>query len=242
MSLAGALRFGRYAFPPNQLGYCGPDRSDELLGYIVSRRPDQGLVELGRRFEGAYPYLRLIAESNGIADPFDSRVVDAYWIGNALLGQVPARAFHDSLRERFAGRMTPATFEWLGGQAGAGATPHHNFHVFEVYSRAGLMNGDRSGPMLEVMDSCRVSWGTVAAVGLAELQVRRQPLELHDGRLALGEARETAVQAPGYVLGVKPGDVVSMHWSWACDVLKPTELRRLQAATADALARANRAI
>ncbi len=57
---SGALLFGRYAFPPNRLGYCGPSDSQALLEYVSERRTDQGLVELERRFEGAYPYLKLM--------------------------------------------------------------------------------------------------------------------------------------------------------------------------------------
>ena len=62
---AGALRFGRYAFPPNQLGYCGPDDHAALLEYVARAHPDRGLVELERRFEGAYQYLALTYPAGG---------------------------------------------------------------------------------------------------------------------------------------------------------------------------------
>jgi uncharacterized protein DUF6390 len=241
VSDSGVLRFGRYAFPPNALGYCGPDDHDALLGYVVGGRADKGLVELGRRFEGAYPYLQLIARSNGIGDPFDARVVEAYWLGNRLLEGVDMGAFAGSLRERFGGRMRADAMRWLAAKPLAGATPHHNFHVFEVYTRAGLMNGDASGPLLSVMDSCRISWGEVVAVAADHLTVVRSPLELDAGKLALGAPREAEATATGggYVPGVRPGDVVSMHWSWACEVLKPRELARLRESTRAALALCN---
>lgn len=244
MSFDGVLRFGRYAFPPNRLGYCGPDEHDELLGYVVRNRADQGMVELGRRFEGAYPYLVLIARSNGIADPFDPRVVEAYWIGNGLLQGVGAGEFRDSLRERFASRMTPQTASWLVAKPLAGATPHHNFHVFEVYTRAGLMNGETAGPFVQVMDSCRISWADVLAVQPDTLTARRRPLEMAAGKLFLGDPREVTVAAPagGYVTGVKPGDVISMHWGWACEVLHPAEATRLCRATSSAIALCNQTL
>jgi len=244
MSLDGVLRFGRYAFPPNQLGYCGPDDHDALLGYVVGKRPDQGMVELGRRFEGAYPYLQLIARSHGIADPFDARVVEAYWIGNGLLRGVDAGAFHDSLLERFGPRLREGERRRLAAKPGDGATPHHNFHVFEVYTRAGLMNGDTAGPLLDVMDSCRISWGEVVAVHPDRLTVSRRPLQLVLGKLGLGEAREVDAVATGggYVGAVKPGDVVSMHWSWACEVLTRGELTRLATATSRALSLCNQTL
>ena len=32
MSVQGALLFARYAYPPNELGYCGPDGAGALCG------------------------------------------------------------------------------------------------------------------------------------------------------------------------------------------------------------------
>jgi hypothetical protein len=244
MSAPGVLRFGRYAFPPNELGYCGPDDHDALLGYVVNRRADKGLVELSRRFEGAYPYLQLIAHSNGIADPFDARVVEAYWIGNRLLRNVDVRAYRDSLHDRFGGRMGPQALRWLAQKPLDGATPHHNFHVLEVYTRAGMMNGDASGPFLGVMDSCRISWAEVVSVHPDHLLVSRRPLVLAGGKLELGNSTlaEATATNGGYLGEVKPGEVISMHWSWACEVLKPHELARLEAVTTAALALSNQTL
>lgn len=245
MSLAGALTFGRYAFAPNQLGYCGPDDSAALFDYVAEKRPDQGLVELERRFEGAYPYLCLIAQSNGIADPFDERVVDAYWIGNDLLRGVGGSALYESLRRRFRSRMSSADFGWLETKVGA-AQPHHNFHVFDVYVRAGLMRDERAPIAVGAMDSCRVSWGRVVAVEGAELVVERPELIYKDGKLALGlpsAARVTRQRdGRGFIDEARPGDTVSIHWSWACDRLSQGALARLRRATDQCIALANMTI
>jgi len=96
----GVLRCARYAFSPNKLKYCGPDRNSELFSYISKRISDQGLVELLDDFKVMYPYLKLIADENGIKDVFDERVVEAYWIGNNLLDGVSIRGFWDELMER----------------------------------------------------------------------------------------------------------------------------------------------
>ncbi|HYM65669.1 MAG TPA: DUF6390 family protein [Patescibacteria group bacterium] len=243
MSLKGALLFGRYAFPPNRLGYCGPDDNQALLEQVSQGRPDRGLVELERRFEGAYPYLCLIAEANAIRDPFDSRVVEAYWIGNELLERVEAGPFHDSLSTRFRSRMKSSEFGWLERKLELAAQPHHNFHVFDVYVRAGLMRNERADIAVETMDSCRISWGRVAAVEGAALVVERPQLVLAGGKLALSEPRvvraERQVDGHGFVDGVKAGDTVSIHWSWACDVLDAGALTRLRRATDRSLALAN---
>ncbi len=36
--IPGPLLFGHYAFPPNRLGYCGPDDHEALFEYVVERK------------------------------------------------------------------------------------------------------------------------------------------------------------------------------------------------------------
>lgn len=204
------------------------------------------MVELERRFSGAYPYLRLIADANHIADPFDLRVVEAYWIGNPLLDNVSRRPLHESLAERFRARMPARSFEWLGAVVGMGATPHHNFHVFSVYPRAGLMNDAAADIRLETMDNCRISWGRVLTIGADTVVVARPAIELSGGKLVVGPPRQKTVtwQLDGRGLSgpLTPGDVVSIHWSWACEVLSSRALARLKLATRGALAEANQTV
>lgn len=246
MTAQGALLFGRYAFPPNQRGYCGPDDNVALFQYVAEQRPDKGLVELERRFEGAYPYLCLIAGANRIQDPFDSRVVDAYWIGNPLLEQVRPNDFYQSLEDRFKSRMLGSQFRWMATKLEQGARPHHNFHVFEVYVRGGMMRDHRAITAIPPMDSCRISWGKVVEVDQDGLLVERPALEMRDGRLALTEPRPERVRwqidGLGFVPAVRPGHVVSIHWNWACDVLTADSLARLQASTKRYLDLANQTI
>ncbi len=242
----GALLFGRYAFPPNQLGYCGPEDNQALLEYVSTRTVDKGLLELERRFEGAYPYLCLIAQANQIADPFDERVVEAYWIGNGLLERVDAPSFYDSLNKRFRPRMKAADFKWLAGKLELSARPHHNFHVFDIYTRGGLMRDERATIALKPMDSCRISWGRVVEVGSSELKVERQPIVLESGKLTLGQSENRTVKRQlnglGFVDQVEVGATVSIHWDWACEVLNERRSGRLSAATLKYLTIANQTI
>lgn len=246
MSVEGALLFGRYAFPPNRLGYCGPEDYQALFDYVASHRADQGLVELERRFEGAYPYLKLIAAANHLNDPFDRRVVEAYWIGNAYLEKVGPRLFYQSLDERFKARTAPRAFEWLATKVAAGARPHHNFHVFEIYTRTGLMKDDRAAILLETMDACRISWGKVVGTTGPELLVERPALALREGKLALTGPVVTRVvrqlEGRGFADQARPGDFVSIHWNWACEVLTPGALRRLVRSTGYYLELANQTL
>jgi hypothetical protein len=243
---SGALLFGHYAFPPNRLGYCGPDDHPALFEYVTQGVSDQGLIEMGKRFDGAFPYLRLIAQANDIADPFDRRVVEAYWIGNEYLERVGASPFYESMRERFQPRTDARSFSWLTSKLEHGARPHHNFHVFEVYLRAGAVRDAHAALGLQQMDSCRISWGRVAAVDGAELVVERAALTLVDGKLALSQPEPKRVlrqiDGRGFADEAQIGDYVSIHWNWVCEVLSASALRRLMRNTDRYMRLANQTI
>ena len=103
--LTGTSQFIRYGFMPNRLRYCGGEDNLTLFEYGVRNLADGGLSPLLGRFTGALPYLQLIARANGIPDPFDSRVVEAYWLDNELLDEVEVRQLYDSLLERFGKQL-----------------------------------------------------------------------------------------------------------------------------------------
>lgn len=237
-SLTGPLRFIRYAFMPNRLRYCGADDNRTLFQYGIEQVVDDGLTALLRTFSGALPYLQLIARENNIRDPFDERVVDAYWIGNDLLQRVEARQLYDHLGERFKKQLQGRTRDWVLGKAPAGARPHHNFHVFDVHSRTGELENT-----LETMDQCRVSWGKVLQIDGGELVVERQPLIILNGKLALGprsaERAGRQIEGRGFADNASPGDWVTLHWSWVCEVISPAQQANLARYTDDHLRIAN---
>ena len=234
----GTGRFIRYAFMPNRLHYCGGDNNSVIFDYAVEGVREPPLEAMLRKFTGAMPYLSLIARSNGINDPFDERVVEAYWLGNDLLTGVEVRQLHDALRERFGKQLQGKTREWLLAKAPAGARPHHNFHVFDVHSRVGELEHS-----LETMDQCRISWGKVVTEEGSELVVERQPLVLAEGKLVLGPlVKERAVRqvdGRGFAASASAGDWVSLHWGWVCEVITPVQQRNLARYTDDHIRLAN---
>lgn len=240
-SLAGTLRFIRYGFMPNRLRYCGGDDNRALFEYATENAVDGGLTPLLRRFTGALPYLKLIAHSNGIADPFDSRVVEAYWLGNELLEGVDVRQLYEALAERFGRQLQGRTRDLVLGKAPAGARPHHTFHVLDVHSRVGELANT-----LETLENCRVSWGRVERAAGAELVVVRQALVLREGKLALDQWRSNSVlrqvDGRGFADSAQPGDWVSLHWGWVCEVLTERQVKNLERATLYHLAIANQTI
>jgi hypothetical protein len=97
--------------------------------------------------------------------------------------------------------------------------------------------------VLATIDSCRISWGRVTAVEPGELIVQRAPIELREGRLALGTPRPERVtrmlEGNSFVASAAVGEVVSIHWNWACEVLDERQRRSLERYTAHHLRLAN---
>ncbi|MGV8967527.1 MAG: DUF6390 family protein [Cellulomonas sp.] len=238
---SGPLLFARYAYPPNALGFCGPDAAGQLLEQTSSGVDDGDLRHLARGFTGAWPYLELIAAANGLADPLDARVVVAYWVGNVLLDRVPLSMMGRSFEDRF---RTRAGRSWsLLAEAIPGAQPHHSFHVFGVYPWLGLLRGGRVDEPLRVLDRCRIRWGRVIDVVDDRAVVRSRPLQWDGHRLREGpsvvEQVITSVDGLGLAGPLRPGDWCSLHWDWVCERLSPSRLAALRYRSARQLAAVN---
>jgi hypothetical protein len=242
MNTSGTTLFARYAYPPNELGYCGPDDASVLLRRGSAAAQDQ-IAEHARQFEGAWAYLEIIAEAAGIADPLDARVVEAYWIGNELLDRVDQHSLVSTLRERFGDQ---AGASWVPGP------PHHGFQVFSVYPWVGLLRRGTGDVALSVLEQCRIRWGDVVAIEGERVRVQARSLVVADGRLELGPAQEQTAawsvdgrtllpaEADGSLAPpVSVGDQIAMHWDWVCDVLSAAQVAQLELRTTDQLARTN---
>ncbi|MFC2017955.1 DUF6390 family protein [Chloroflexota bacterium] len=237
----GTILFARYAFMPNMLNYCGGNDNKAIFDYCAANRTDPGLAIILRKFQAAYPYLKLIARANDMEDPFDTRVVEAYWIGNDLLNRVDLAQFHNSLRERFARQLNPATLNYLLGKPSAGARAHHSFHVFDVHSRVGALEHS-----LDAMENCRIGWGRIKETGITHFTVEHRPLVLEGSRLKLGDFIEKKVlrqiNGTGFIADPQIGDLISFHWNWACDILAPVQVKNLERYTSYHLEIANQTL
>lgn len=216
----GHSLFGRYAYPPNELGYCGPTDGGGT----------SGLAAHAREFDGAWPYLSTIAEAVG-ADVLDEEVVRAYWVGGRALSKVDPAYLLTRLRTAFTGQVTglldrvPAT---------ANVLAHHSFHVFVVYPWAKFLNRD-AATAVGVMQDCRIRWGTVLSVAGERAEIASRPLRYANGRLMLGDVRPEWVGWKKGELSLtpapEPGAVVSAHWAWVCGILTDEEGTELEIAT-----------
>jgi hypothetical protein len=206
-----------------------------MLEYGSEQVSDAGLVQLASSFTGPWPYLTLIAGTAGIADPFDARVVEAYWIGNELLDRVDMTAFGNGMLDRFR-KVAGPSWSHLAEAIPAGAVAHHSFHVLGVYPWVGLLGPERGGEPLRILDRCRIRWGRVLTVAGDEVTVTSQPLTWDGVHLGIGDAQpETARRAiggVGFVPDLAPRDWVALHWDWVCDRISPRQLRNLRRYTA----------
>jgi len=242
-AVPGPVLFARYAFPPNSHGYCGPADNSAFLEMGSAGVVDTGMRLMARQFEGAWPYLELIAGAVGIPDPLDPRVVEAYWVGNGLLPRVGTAVVGDSMEDRFRHRAGPR-FASLAEGVLAGGLPTHSFHVFCIYPWIGLLGDDRRHrAALTVLDRCRIRWGHVLSVTGDQVVVESRALTWDGRRLELGPPGvETAVRAlDGVTLApdLVPGDWVALHWEWVCDRLSERQLASLQHYTRHHLAIVN---
>ena len=82
------------------------------------------------------------------------------------------------------------------------------------------------------MDNCRVSWGRVIGLNGATLTTEVKPLLLTGNNLALGDPERRQItrqiDGHGFVDAVRPGDWISIHWGWACQVLKGQQVANLE--------------
>jgi hypothetical protein len=213
-----------------------------LLDYRTRGVIDAGLADLARKFHGPWPYLKVLAEKAGAGGPFGMRAVEAYWVGNDLLDKVASSDFGNAIEGRYKPRIGSTKWAMMA-EAIPGGIPHHSFHVFVTYPWVGLLTESDRGEPLEILDQCRIRWGKVHSVHGDTAVVESEPLTWDGKRLELGAPRlETVTLSTdglGFVGPLRPGEWVSMHWTWICDRLGVQQLSDLKRFSARQLSMTN---
>jgi hypothetical protein len=213
--------FAQYAYPPNELGYCGPSEGDG---------PSE-LARHAKEFDGAWPYLAAIADAVGSSDPLNEDIVRSYWVGGPSLDKVDAAVLLARLRTAFRGQVTGLLDELI---TPAGVLAHHSFHVFVVYPWVRFLHRDPN-TAVRVMQDCRIRWGTVESVAGDQVVITSHPLVFDAGSLVLGEPQTERViwSKDGVSLAPapEPGATISAHWDWVCATLTDEQTVALATAT-----------
>jgi hypothetical protein len=240
LATSGETLFARYAFPPNHLGHCGPPGSAVLLTAGASGSEAGELRQRAPKFDGAWPYLQLLAAAAGGVDPLESSVVSSYWLGGDLVDQVDRRSFDASVRSAFGGQ--PGVIERLDRSGVLGVGPTHAFHVFVVYPWIGLLGTGGDVPR-SILDTCRVRWGVVESADQDMASVRYRPLTWDGNALGLGAEEHGTFRwqrdGQSFVDDLEPGDQVAMHWDWVCERLDDAQVIELARTTAQQIIQSN---
>lgn len=84
MNKKAAQLVARIALPPNLEGACGTEETPEILEACIREGKCTKIREILPTFKTMFPNLQKIADAVGM-DVLDYPVVEAYWLGNALL-------------------------------------------------------------------------------------------------------------------------------------------------------------
>lgn len=230
MDLKGLALCCRYAYPPNSLSLCGPERQKDMFWYYASQKTDRGTSEILSQFTTLYPYLCLIALENRIKDPFDHRVVEAYWLGNHLLHRVPLSKFYKHLSDGIHLKIRIKRKDWedIFQKIPIGALPHHAFHVMNIYKRTGNLDIPHT---IQTMDACIINWGRIEKITENMLLVKTQDIKQNSNRLFIGPSTIRKISITGIdkleVEKLKKNDFISYHWGSYCQKLTFSKLRNL---------------
>lgn len=230
MSISGLLMCSRFAEPPNSLSLCGPDSKKDLTFYSTTQYADRGTSNILSQFSTLYPYLYLIAGENNIRDPFNAKVVEAYWIGNSFLSKVRSKyfAFHLSDTLNLKSKISKKELNRTLTKLNYNAFPHHSFHVLNIYYRTGHLPIPYT---IETMEACLVRWGKVEKMNGASITIQTQPLIHQKNQLAFGKTitRTIFAQDKNDILlkNINKDDWITYHWGKLCQKLSKPQLQNL---------------
>jgi Family of unknown function (DUF6390) len=230
---SGAEMFARYAYAPNQLGYCGPP---DAAGLLAGTRDD--IEKAAKQFTGAWPYLQVLSRMTGVADPLDHRLVESYWLGGGVGAEVNPRAFTDELLA-VIGPQAGHYWSHLTTDLADEAAPNHCFHVFGVYPWSRLLGKGMDKHPLAVLDSCRITWGTVISADDVSAVVSCQRLVWDGAALSLSAALTRRVELDR-ATAVASGNLLAVHWGRVCGRLSAEQVEALADSTHRQLHATNR--
>jgi len=236
----GILRCARYAFMTYELKLCTPKSNQDFFAHYTGG----GLNSILKEFQTLYPYLEFIARANGVKDPFNEQVVEAYWIGNQLLENITKSELYNHLIDRIElkKRLNTKLLRQVINKIPLGARPHHNFHVLNIGKRTGNLDIMHT---LNTMDLCRISWGKIKKIDLPNLEVEYQPLVLENDELKLGSVVPqkvlTEMNDTGFIKKPCLGQWISFHWGFVCEILNNRQVANLKKYTQESIQLVNTA-
>lgn len=226
--MSGLKLSALYALYPHRLGLCGPQKGKKILyNYLLGKEKNtKKLKEILKEFHAFYNYYCLIAQYNNIQDPFDERVVEAYWVGNKLLKRVPTEGIKKMILQKFTGPdlLSLQEVKKRIQKIPQGAKPHHSFHVFILGAISGriVLKG-------KLIDICRIGWAKVKKIRRKKILADYQEIKKFKNRFVLCSSKEKEFfWDKNLASEIKIGDWVSLHWENVVEVLSPRKKKNLE--------------
>ena len=221
---SGPVLFARYAYSPNRLGpvRAGRRRGAVRRGDDRRRRPRAPTAGAGVR--GRLPVPRADRPRQRHPGPARRRAWSTPTGSAARCSTGSRRGCSPTRCGRGSGRGSgPPTWRWLEGAAPTGGKPVHAFHVLDVFPKVGLMRGEQADKRRRGHGLVPGAMGPGAGADRRPAGGERRPAATGRRRARAGAGRgpprHRVAGGAGFIGEVAVGDVVSVHWDWACDVL-----------------------
>jgi hydrogenase maturation factor len=218
---------GRFSYITNALKYCGPEGGHMHFHKYISEKHLESkdkIVEAIKKFEALYPYLTMIAEKTG-KDFLDYDVVEAYWMGNELLEKFNGEDMKHLINSLVKRGLPEQMGNKLIEKMPLLAIPFHAFHVF--YVGVGNVTGHVK-TTVQNMDNCRISIGEINQIIDTHLIVSTDAIVESEGKISLEETTKTIIYIPELLPDVKIGDIIAIHWGFACKKLDGREMENIK--------------
>ncbi|MCX8189997.1 MAG: DUF6390 family protein [Candidatus Diapherotrites archaeon] len=223
----------KYALAPNKLGYCGKcDYSEIYISFLKNPKQEDvpKIEESLKSFRAMYSYLKLIAEYNNV-NPFSEKAIEAYWLGNSLLDNVPVEAVKSLIKNDFI-EIPLKQREMKADFLKKKVLLQHSFHVLYI----NFLN-PRLKPIAKNMDNCIVKYGKVLEIWKDKVKTKSMALSYNLGEIKVME-KVLSFENP-YRYDLKKGDLVSAHWGNIIEKIDKIGKSKIKESTFSNLALAN---
>jgi hypothetical protein len=207
------------ALPPNALGFCGKDSAPQKFINCVTKGDCAGIQQEIQNFKTLYPYLSALAEI--LHKPiFSYEVATAYWFGSDLLNIVTVSDYEILMRYFLQQGLPQEIVTKLQQNPPVKFIPTHLFQLLYISA----MNSPTD---IASINKCMIRWGIVEKVESSNVRVKLNSLRIVDSCFELYLQTETAAILPEFIINLKPGDNVMVHWGQATRKLTKTEVKQI---------------
>ncbi len=213
----------RFSLPPNSLGHCGSNEAPQKFIDCVVNGECSDIGDEISKFITLNPYLKTISEITGLPK-FSYEVVEAYWLGNDLVKNVKVEHYKILLKN-FRDQGVPVhLIDKFEEEVPGKFIPTHFFQVLRSRS-IGKESFLSLG--IERFNDCMIRWGEVLHVDKQKIVANLNSLEEREGRLELTKKESNVFQIPGFLTGLKVGNIIAVHWGQGVKILDNEEAAKI---------------